>query len=158
MYSSLQRMDITTQGERGIIAVQTDHRSPEEMEEQREISTIFALTRVLNPLRAEGQECEAVKHVGAHPPADFMAHALRCAGAHIEIEGRDPITPEPDAEEVNRLFNIAMEDLARATVEAHGLSFDETAVEELQGQERQAGGPRGPARPRGGGHRVSLRG
>ena len=44
MYSSLDRMDITIQGERGLIAVQTDHRTAEEMAEQPHISTVFAVT------------------------------------------------------------------------------------------------------------------
>jgi hypothetical protein len=125
-------MDITIEGERGLIAVQTDHRNADEMSEQPHISTVFAVTRVLNPMRAEGDEFEGVKLVGMHPLADFLAHVVRCAGARVEVEGQAELPPTPDDEETDRLFNIAMEDLAKEVVEKRGLNFNADALSELQ--------------------------
>ena len=50
MFSSLDRIDLVTQDPRtGKKAFhQTDHRSTVEVQQEAEVSTLFALTRVLN--------------------------------------------------------------------------------------------------------------
>ena len=47
MYSSLHKIDVTASTPNGPLYVQTDHRSADEIAAEPEISTLFALTRIL---------------------------------------------------------------------------------------------------------------
>lgn len=100
MYASLDRIDIVTQR---IVTQrdgrkeywQTDHRDANEIEKQRALSILFALTKILNPRRGlEPGEPEPVMIYSAiSPPREFLLRALRAAGALLTV-GND-LTPRP---------------------------------------------------------------
>ena len=86
MFSSLDRIDIVLRGKDGRDEyVQTDHRAAEEIEEERELSAVFALTRVLNAKRnvAEGLPEPVVQYVMQHRPPDFLVPVIQAAGGII---------------------------------------------------------------------------
>jgi hypothetical protein len=48
MYSSLDKIDILAEIDGRKLVVQTDHRTAQEIEDEPELSVLFAMTRVLN--------------------------------------------------------------------------------------------------------------
>lgn len=99
MFSSLDRIDIVAQRKDGVKEYwQSDHRTAEEIEQTRAISTLFALTRLLNPRRGEDDGPRAVViYSAAEPPPEFLRQAIRAAGARLSIGDGLELEPEPDA-------------------------------------------------------------
>ena len=89
MYCSLDSIDIVTQNEETgrKSFLQTDHRSAEVIQHAREVSTLFALTRVLNARRAIEPEEEPVDvlYVCSEPPPDFLRSVVTSAGGRVQI-------------------------------------------------------------------------
>ena len=92
-FCSLDKIDLTTKDADGrVSAVQTDHRSPDEVEAEPELSALFAMTRVINArahFAEEGEHDVAVRYAmpGAPPPADALPTlraALAATGADLE--------------------------------------------------------------------------
>jgi hypothetical protein len=87
MYSSLDRVDIIVEGDTGPCAVQTDHRPTDEIEATPEISTLFALVRVLNARRIatdDGRDIETVVYTALGEPPPFLVDALASVDATLE--------------------------------------------------------------------------
>ena len=91
MYSSLDKMDIVAKDRDGReLAFQTDHREAHEIEEEPEISVLFALTRVIGPRQAmasQGTPLGGVVYSVQHEPPAFLVEALASVGAVLEITG-----------------------------------------------------------------------
>ena len=86
MYVTLDRADLILQMKDGSKAIlQTDHREIAEIERQPELSTLFALIRVLNGKRmAEPGEPEPpVLYQGEQGLPEFVRQAVRAAGGVI---------------------------------------------------------------------------
>ncbi len=143
MFSSLDRIDIVTQNEETgrKSFLQTDHRPAAEIQQHRELSTLFALTRVLNArLLSEPEEVPVdVLYVCMEPPPDFLSSAVTSAGGRIQVNDQPvsiyegPIgTPEDLAEEAFRR-------LAYRVAQSHDASLDEDFLVALQRQ--HSGGP-----------------
>src|SRR3954471_22529324 len=101
MFSSLDRADIVLKpGADGRQQyVQTDHRTPEEVEQEPELSVLFAVVRILNPKRAaalEGQGAlePAVTYSAQDGPPEFLRRAIRAAGGLLTVGSGT--RPEPD--------------------------------------------------------------
>ena len=105
VYSSLDKIDVVTGGPTTF--VQTDHRSRDEMEATPEITTLFALTRVLNPQQhAERQGLDGpVVYVTSHADLpDCLREALAVTGAQHRVgatgEGRTYPAGDATADDV----------------------------------------------------------
>lgn len=89
MYSSLLKLDIVANigGQR--VAIQTDHRDAEEMALEPELSVLFALARVINPLRAPSDRPDRVVYTCPHRPIDAVREAIAAAGGRTELGNED---------------------------------------------------------------------
>ncbi len=129
MYSSLDRIDMIAKspdGER--VMIQTDHRSPEEIDAEPELSIVFALARTLGPLRSSEAAGATVRYValgGVHPGiARVVAStgaALEVAGQPVELGGVERSAPED-------LADAAFAGLARRVLAREGLAADEAGL------------------------------
>jgi hypothetical protein len=137
MFSSLDRIDIVLKpgpdGRRTY--VQTDHRSAAEVEEEPELSVLFALTRVLNPKRmaGEGEPEPVVLYTAQELPPPFLRQAVRAAGRRITV-GTDE-RPVPDDEEPPPLGEViasAFATLARAVATEHGVRLTVQGLEKVE--------------------------
>jgi hypothetical protein len=123
MYSSLDRVDVVAEKDGHKEYCQTDHRSAAEIGAQRELSVVFALTRILNPKRSAkvgGQE-PVVIYVLQEEPPEFFRRAIRAAGGLIEV--RRSTRPQPDTDErppLDEVVSSAFADLARVVATEHG--------------------------------------
>ena len=136
MFSSLDRIDIVTQneetGRKGFL--QTDHRPAAEIQRTRELSTLFALTRMLNARRAgESEEVPVdVLYVCLEAPPEFLRGVVASAGGKLQINDEPvsiyegPIgTPGDVAEEAFRR-------LAYRVAQEHGAPLDEALLAALE--------------------------
>jgi hypothetical protein len=135
MFSSLDRADIVlkpTDGRKQY--VQTDHRTPEEMEEEPELSVLFALVRVLNPKRMaeKGEPEPVVLYEAMHRPPDFLCRAIRAAGGRLSV-GRNP-QPVPDAgtPPLEEVIESAFTGLAPRVAAEHGVELSLTGLEVVE--------------------------
>ena len=80
------------------VFIQTDHRSPEEMDETPEISVLFALVRTLLPKRLgeDGQPAQ-VRYAALSGASAGVAEAIASTGAELEsmANGSPEIIPYP---------------------------------------------------------------
>jgi hypothetical protein len=88
MYSSLHRIDVMAETPNGPLYVQTDHRSADEIAAEPEISTLFALTRILLA-RAYGAKQPGPAPTIVYAPIgeipDFLVEVLASAGARLTV-------------------------------------------------------------------------
>jgi hypothetical protein len=88
MYSSLHKIDVTASTPNGPLYVQTDHRSADEIAAEPEISTLFALTRILLA-RAHGAKqpgpAPTIVYASIGEVPDFLVEVLASAGARLTV-------------------------------------------------------------------------
>jgi hypothetical protein len=88
MYSSLHKIDVTASTPNGPLYVQTDHRSADEIAVEPEISTLFALTRILLA-RAYGAKqpgpAPTIVYAAIDEVPDFLVEVLASAGARLMV-------------------------------------------------------------------------
>lgn len=88
MYSSLHRVDIVVKREGGgELFVQTDHRTPSEVEEDLDVSVLFALTRSLVPKRNAKSEA-SVRYVCLETMHPSLVEVVASCGAEAESAGK----------------------------------------------------------------------
>ena len=113
MYCSIDKIDLMTAG----AAIQTDHRAYDEIEAEPELSSLFAMARVLNArghLVEDGRTDAAVHYVipGDVPPS--LCDALTAVGATIERMGQAPHVLGPISRDaIDAIADRAFSDLAR---------------------------------------------
>ncbi len=78
MYCSLDKIDLAATVDGRVVAVQTDHRGPDEIADRIELSVLCAMTRVINA-RERG---DTVYYVISRPP-ELLGEALHAVGAVI---------------------------------------------------------------------------
>ena len=135
MYSSLDRIDIVAGDDPDKpLFVQTDHRSADEIEAERELSTIFALTKVLAPKRMNENATVCYAPMGELPP--FFEDVLGAAGAEIhEMATDDRRAPtRSGTETAAELADRAFAALASQVREREGLPDGEAGLLELEDQ------------------------
>jgi uncharacterized protein YtpQ (UPF0354 family) len=134
MFSSLDRIDLVTQDPRtGKKAFhQTDHRSTAEVQQEAELSILFALTRVMNARQmGEREGGVRVLYVCFEKPPDFLQRAVVAAGGRLMVNDQDLIyegvlgTPEELADE-------AFRKLARRVLRERDLPLDESSLSALE--------------------------
>jgi len=94
MYSSLDRIDfIATAKDGSSHYVQTDHRGRAEIEQDRPMSTVFAIMRVVNASRTaaeRGGQYKVIYNINEEPP-QFLQQAIACAGGVVEAANKELI-------------------------------------------------------------------
>lgn len=91
MYCSLDKIDLAAVADERPVAVQTDHRSSDEIEAEPELSALLAMARVVNArthLADSGQLGGVVHYVVAHEPPAVLRDALAVTGAVLELPDR----------------------------------------------------------------------
>ena len=140
MFASLHRVDREIASENGQRRfVQTDHRDTDEILASRELSVVFALSRVLGPRHIEGREAQVIYFL-QNPPPEFLIEAVVAAGGLVYVgtppSGFDDVTgslrkpPRP----VEVILNEAMSALARRTAAEKGLPLDWDALGRFERQ------------------------
>lgn len=138
MFASLDRVDAEMgrqNGQRHFM--QTDHRGPHEIEAARELSIVFALSRVLGPRHVENTEAQVIYFLPSRPP-EFLIEAVVSAGGRVyvgenarscsDITGSLRARPRP----VEQILNEAMTALARRTAAEKRLSLDWDGLERFE--------------------------
>ncbi|ATB36669.1 hypothetical protein CYFUS_002084 [Cystobacter fuscus] len=144
MYSSLDSIDIVTQneetGRKGFL--QTDHRSAAEIQQEREVSTLFALTRVLNARQAiESEEgLVDVLYVCSEAPPDFLRSVVTSAGGRVQINDEPVSVYEGPIGTPEDLAEDAFRKLAYRVVHGREASLDEGFLSALQEEYAQQPG------------------
>src|SRR5687767_2374464 len=106
MYTSIDRVDVVAQTPAGAMLVQTDHRTAREVEEERELSVLFALARVLNARHiaaAKKMKVAAVVYAPLERPPQFLVDALATVRAHLEdmvTQKRTPLSSDREPAEI----------------------------------------------------------
>lgn len=133
VFSSLDRVDIVyTDLEGRDHWLQSDHRSPEAIEAEAELSLVFALIRVLNPPRdfPEDEPEPVLEYRCQHRPPDFMRAAIASAGAQLVVDEAVPYEDEaPDAE---TLADLGFAALAARVLAEHELPCELASLERLE--------------------------
>lgn len=135
MYSSLDSIDIVTQneetGRRSFL--QTDHRPAAEIQQARELSTLFALTRVLNARDyREPQEEVDVLYVCSAPPPEFLRSVVASAGGRIQINDEPVSIYEGPIGLPEDLADDAFRRLAHRLAHERDARLDERLLEALE--------------------------
>jgi hypothetical protein len=143
MYSSLDRIDLVTQdpatGKKAFH--QTDHRSAAEVQQEAEVSTLFALTRVLNARQlGEREGSVRVLYVCFERPPDFLQRAVIAAGGRLQINDQDLIY-EGVLSTSEDLADEAFRKLARRLLRERDLPLEERALAALEQEYLGAPGP-----------------
>jgi hypothetical protein len=130
VFSSLDRLDMRIASAEGIRCVQTDHRPAAEIQQQEELSTLFALTRVLGPLTARATD--EVVYVCAEPPPEFLRRVVASAGGMLQVQ-KGPVLPyEGPPGKPEDLADNAFRRLADRVLRERGATLDESTLEALQ--------------------------
>jgi hypothetical protein len=145
VYCSLDKIDLAATVDGKHVAIQTDHRSGAEIASEPELSTLYAMARVLN----------ARSHIAEHPstqvnyvvvgePPDVLRAALRAAGAAVFTTPRlgcmtPPIAIEIESSEggeaaVGELADRAFRQLARRAAAQVGTRDIAIALRMLEDQ------------------------
>jgi len=134
VYTSLDRIDIVTKnketGREGYVL--TDHREPAEISAERELSILYALTRVTAAKVMGAREGGAdVTYVCAAAPPDFLREAVASAGASLTV-GVQASTPPHPTRAVGELADAAFRGLARRVAEREGVAVDAALLQRLE--------------------------
>ncbi|MEM6989334.1 MAG: hypothetical protein AAF721_02515 [Myxococcota bacterium] len=86
MFSSLDKIDMMGEQDGVKICVQSDHRSPEEMDETPELSVLFALVRMLVPRQVaqDGEPAPRIRYTGLQGASRGVHEAIAAAGGELE--------------------------------------------------------------------------
>jgi hypothetical protein len=87
VYCSIDKIDLAAQVDGKPVAVQTDHRSCEEIEAEPEISVLFAMARILNArthLVDAGHDGASVHYAVDEEPPALLREAIAAVGGMLE--------------------------------------------------------------------------
>ncbi|HYF61430.1 MAG TPA: hypothetical protein VD886_01365 [Herpetosiphonaceae bacterium] len=124
MYASLDRVDIMSEGEGGRPwYIQTDHRAADEIEQTAELSTVFALLRILNARRLADSRGEdpLLLYVMTSPPPAFLSQAIAAAGGRVQIGRGAPEQLPANVPALDELLQAAFAALAQRTADDNGV-------------------------------------
>ena len=129
MFASLDSVDTLIEEDGVKVAIQADDRAPTDIERTRDISTIFAITRVVAS-RILAPTCH---YAMVQEPPDWFRTLLIDAGAHIRF-GMEP--PEPagptKVQALEHATHVSMTRLGRLVASRHGWSFDASGMARAQ--------------------------
>src|SRR5580692_7398171 len=119
MYCSIDKIDLAAEVDGKPVALQTDHRSRDEIEAEPELSALFAMARIVNAraqLADDGHPSADVHYVVSEDPPEHLREALIAAGGTIERTDRDAALESlgpADEREVGEIADRCMTTLAR---------------------------------------------
>jgi len=122
VFCSIDKIDLAARVDGKPIAVQTDHRSREEILTAPELSVLFAMARIVNAraqLADDGHRDAAVHYVVGDEPPAMLREALAAAGATLSF-GETPYEKRGDAR---------LEVLEGGSAHAVGMLADRTFAE-----------------------------
>jgi len=137
VFSSLDRVDIVlTPGPDGRQQfVQSDHRTAAAVEQERELSALFALVRVLNPKRmaeAGAPEPVVMYSVQERPP-EFLRRVVHAAGGQLVIgSGLQPEAEEEPPPSLDEVIESSFVGLARAVAAEYGVPLTPNGLESVE--------------------------
>jgi hypothetical protein len=134
VYSSLHKIDIVVDDDGGPVCVQTDHRDGLEIGAQRDLSVVFAITRILAPRFADPRH-ERVVYACAGSAPPFLQELVRACGAALTENGATELPPpagEMDRDAVERLAHDALMSLGRQVLKQRSLEATADAVRTLE--------------------------
>ena len=134
MYTSLDRIDIVTRqketGRAGYLL--TDHRTAAEVEDEPELSVLFALTRVTAARGMGEREGGAdVTYVCSSAPPDFLREAVASAGGSVTVDVGTPV-PAPATRPLGDIADEAFRGLAGRVAGRDGGSLDAALLGRLE--------------------------
>lgn len=129
MFSSLDRADMVVSHTRGRRCFQTDHRSAAEIQQEEEVSILFALTRVLGPMIKVA--ADEVVYLCAEPPPEFLQRAVAAAGGMLQIKEGPALVYEGLLNQPEEFADDAFRRLAHRVLRERNVSLDESALEAL---------------------------
>lgn len=138
LYSSLDKIDLLADEPGGVLVAQTDHRRRDEIEAEPEVSTLFALIRVLCPrqvMEREGRKVADIVYVAFDEPPPFLTDALASVGAVLEVIPDKQRRRLPPAEETTeQIADRAFAGLARRVCRRVGITDPAAALRVLEGE------------------------
>ena len=141
MYCSIDKIDLLSPAAGKPVAIQTDHRSREEIEAEPELSALYAMARVINArghLAEDGHGDAAVHYVLPDEVPPTLRDALTAVGATIERmrdEARDLEWLGPASQDaVETIADRAFSDLARRAASRVGTRDLAMALRMLEDQ------------------------
>lgn len=128
MFSSLDRADIAMESpvDGRVEFVQTDHRSANELEQDRELATLFLLIRILQPKRMvkPGSPEPMVSCLFMEPPPEFIREVVASCGGRIVLgEKLIPVDDLPTPRPLDHLLADAFHALAVSVAEEFSTSL-----------------------------------
>jgi len=128
VFSSLDRIDVVLEPAGGRqTVVQTDHREAAEVAAEPELSTLFAVIRVLNPVRAaEPGLVRSIQYDIQHEPPGFLADAIRAAGGSLTVDRQ--ARPADVVPPLDGIVSEAFAGLARRTATDHGVEVTQVGL------------------------------
>lgn len=137
VFCSLDRVDLVTEEQGVRVCIQTDHRSIDEMEENPEISVLFALIRTLLPRRfARGDEsAPRVRYAALAGVSSAVRDAVAAAGAELESSesGAPQLVPYPgEPPSPSELADRAFTALAHRVALREGVPISVQGLETFQ--------------------------
>jgi hypothetical protein len=138
MYCSVDKIDLAARVDGRPVAIQTDHRSREQIEAEPELSALYAMARVLNArghLAADGHPGADVHYAVADEPPPVLRDALAAVGAVIERTGHglEPLGAASE-EAVTEVAERAFAALARRAAARVGVRDLAVALRMLEDQ------------------------
>ena len=130
MFSNLDRADVRLAEATGLTVFQVDERPAAEIQRQPELSTLFALTRVLGPL-SRGMTNEVFYICSVEPPPHFLCRAVAASGGKLQVRKEPPLTYEGVPDQPEDLADEAFRRLAYRVLRERNAELDEPALETL---------------------------
>jgi len=138
MYSSLQKIDIAAKSPEGPVYVQTDHRTREEVEAEPELSTLFALARLLIAKAHATKQNEADASVVyasiSEEPIPLLAEVVAAAGAKLSSGSEKARALAPVAATPNGLLDKAFRALATRCAQRTGSTDPAIALAAIEAE------------------------
>lgn len=129
VYSSLHKIDFIAQGpDEQRALVQTDHRTVEEVDADLDLSILFALARIIGPLRTEHGVGAVVRYValaGLHPA---LAQVCASTGAVAEVDRAEVDLSEVERVPPSDLADRAFAGLGQRVLAREALECDESGL------------------------------
>jgi len=130
MFYNLDRADVRLAEASGLTLFQVDERPAAEIQRQPELSTLFALTRVLGPL-ARGVTNEVFYICSVEPPPHFLWRAVAASGGKLQVRKEPPLAYEGAPDQPEDLADEAFRRLAYRVLRERNAELDEPALETL---------------------------
>lgn len=139
MFAQLDRIDIVAEGDDGVVFVQTDHRSAEEVAGSLHLSMLLAMARlqIATEAAARRESGGRVVYAAVERPPDALCRAIAACGASLEVEHEAVALPQA-TRGLDELVDESMRFLADEVLRREELPLDEPGLIALQKRHQAA--------------------